>query len=255
MAIRSGSGYGPARTSLAPERYAPFSNSRPPPPPGGGTAPMPVPARSSAPPASARSSIPVRKVGKKKRPATAPAELELEVTTGGGGPPSAPAAGAARIRVGKRGAPDDFTAGPSFQTPHFPGQGRKLPGEAFPDVGRGAGATAGDLGFRGKRVKPILGVRASYQPFAGQAQRLDGGGLRERALQRMREIANAHEQAQGRTEALDRRGALQRAARRGGAPGDVVGLGKRKRDDAPAAFVPQRRVRERSAGPQRYTLM
>ena len=82
-----------------------------------------------------------------------------------------------------------------------------------------------------------------------------GGGRRERALQRMRELGNAHEQAQGRTEALDRRGAMQRTARRGGAPGDVVCLGKRKRDDTPAAFVPQRRVRARSAGPQRYTLM
>ena len=115
VALRSG--YGPAR--MAPERYAPFaSNPGAPPPPGGGTAPMPI--RAGIPPQSApaRNSLPVRKTEKqkpkKKRPATAHELDELEVETGGGGPPSAPCAGAARIRVGKRGLPDDAAVGPGY---------------------------------------------------------------------------------------------------------------------------------------------
>ena len=82
-ALRSGSGYGPARTGrMAPERYAPFtSNSGPPPPPGGGTAPFPVRAAIAQPQSAPARTLPVRKTGKarKKRPATAPELDELEV--------------------------------------------------------------------------------------------------------------------------------------------------------------------------------
>ena len=263
MALRSG--YGPAR--MAPERYAPFSsNSGAPPGGGGGTAPMPI--RAAIPPQSApaRNSLPVRKTekqkSKKKRPATAPELDELEVETGGGGPPSAPSAGAARIRVGKRGLPDDATAGPGYQRPRFPGSSNRLPAESFAGF-RGPSMSAGSLGHlgvnRGKRAPPVLGVRSSYRPFAGPAQRLDndsgGGGLRERAVQRMRELGHAHTQAQGRSEMIDRQNDLQRAVRRGGGIGDVVPLGKRKRSPGAFSRQAQPRVGGRPAGPQRFSLM
>ena len=265
VALRSG--YGPAR--MAPERYAPFtSNSGAPPPPGGGTAPMPIRATIPAQPqpASARNSVPVRKLEKqkpkKKKPTPAPAELELEVETGGGGPPSAPSAGAARIRVGKRGLSDE-SAGPSFQTRRFLGPGHQLPDESFRGF-RGPSVSAGNLNHmgsaRGKRAPPVLAVRAGYQPFAGQPQRLDTGGgadvLRERAVQRMRELGHAATQNQGRSEAIDRQNDLQRAVRRGGAYGNVVPLGKRKRSP-PNAFLRQAqpRVGGRPAGPQRFSIM
>ena len=248
VAVRGG-GYGPAR--MPPERYTPFSGPGSPPPPGGGTAPMPVPAR----PASARAPLPVKKVEKRAEKARnvkkkGKAE-EVEVETGGG-PPTAPSSGAARVRTGKRGMPDDFGDGPSFR--RFPGRGQRLPDESFPSVGRGPSATAGSLGMSGKRAPPALAVRAGYQPFAGQPQRLDdGGSLREKAIQRMRELGHQHAQRERKTEMLDRQNDLQRAIRRGGARGDVVPLGKRRREDQDA-FAPRRRVGERPAGPQRFSI-
>ena len=173
-------------------------------------------------------------------------------TGGAPPPPTAPAAGATRIRAGKRGPGDDFGDGPMFG--RFPGRGQKLPDESFPAVGRGPSSSAGALGLGGKRAPPTLVARAGYQPFAGQAQRLDGGGgLREKAVQRMRELGHQHAQTERRSEMLDRQNDLQRAIRRGGARGDVVPLGKRKRESQDA-FVPRRRTGERPSGPQQFRI-
>jgi hypothetical protein len=253
-AIAMRSGYGPAR--MPPERYAPFASSQGPPPPGGGTAPMPIRAALPARPATApgRNPIPVKKAEKPK-PKKKKVEEEIEVETGGNNPPTAPSAGAARIRAGKRGPGDDYGDGPAFS--RFTGRGQKLPADSFPAAGRGPSATAGSLGVGGKRAAPVLAVRAGYQPFAGQAQRLDGpavgGGLREKAAQRMREIGHQHAQKERKSEMLDRQNDMQRAIRRGGAQGDVVPLGKRKRESQDA-FVPRRRTGDRPTGPQRFRI-
>jgi hypothetical protein len=80
-----------------------------------------------------------------------------------------------------------------------------------------------------------------------------GGGLREKATQRMRELGHQHAQTERKSEMLDRQNDMQRAIRRGGARGDVVPLGKRKRESQDA-FVPRRRTGERPTGPQRFRI-
>jgi hypothetical protein len=80
-----------------------------------------------------------------------------------------------------------------------------------------------------------------------------GGGLREKAIQRMRELGHQHAQTERKSEMLDRQNDMQRAIRRGGARGDVVPLGKRKRESQDA-FVPRRRTGERPTGPQRFRI-
>ena len=119
--------------------------------------------------------------------------------------------------------------------PRFPGEGRKL--DKFGTV-----------------------------PFSGRAQRLpENGGdgrdtrnldLREKAMQRMRELGHQHAQTERKSEMLDRQNDLRRAVRRGGARGDVGVIGeKRKRSqDANPTFAPRRRTGARPEGPQRFTL-
>ena len=111
-------------------------------------------------------------------------------------------------------------------------------------------------GFRQLGRGNILVTTPGYQAFAGTAQRLDAPNLRENARQRRRDIGQLHDQQNRRTEALERqneRSSMQaRAARRGGAVGDVVPLGKRVAAQEP--FTTRRRVGERPAGPQRFTM-
>ena len=95
------------------------------------------------------------------------------------------------------------------------------------------------------------------QLFTGQAQRIpfpDAHGLRANAIQRMRELAERGAQARQGRETVDRMNDLGRALRRGGAPGDVEGPGKRKR--AAQRFAPntRRRTGERPPGPQTFRL-
>ena len=223
--------YGPAR--LPRERIAPFQGGGPPAQPGGATAPMPT--RNPKKPKKAR-------------------EEEVEATTGGSNPPTAPAAGAARVRATKRGAGDDFGDGPMFR--RFPGRGQRLPDESFPAVGRGPSASAGSLGLGGKRPPPILSVRAGYQSFSGQAQRLPSDNLRANAVQRMREIGHQGDQKRRGREMLDRQADLGRALRRGGATGDVQDLGKRKRQDIDPnpRKNPIRKMGDRPSGPQQFSI-
>ena len=75
--------------------------------------------------------------------------------------------------------------------------------------------------------------------FKGKAQRLPDGpsgglaGVREQAIQRMVDIARRAEQQTTRNQNFQRLAENQRRMRRGGAPGDVAALGKRKREPSP----------------------
>ena len=100
-----------------------------------------------------------------------------------------------------------------------------------------------------------LPVTPSFVPFSGQAQRLpDENNLRANAIQRMRELGHQGMQARRGREMVDRMGDLGRAIRRGGQRGDVVGPGKRKREEEEFAPVPRRREGLRPAGPQMFSI-
>ena len=72
----------------------------------------------------------------------------------------------------------------------------------------------------------------------------------------MREIAEQGSQRTRAAEMADRMGDLRRAIRRGGARGDVVGPGKRKREDDRIDPNPSDRPRrgDRLTGPQRFSI-
>ena len=79
--------------------------------------------------------------------------------------------------------------------------------------------------------------------------------LRANAQKRMHELGHSKSQGEKRAAMGERRNDLDRAVRRGGAMGDVVGLGKREREGGDTSqFVPRRRVGERAPGPQTFTL-
>jgi hypothetical protein len=83
----------------------------------------------------------------------------------------------------------------------------------------------------------------------------DEHGLRANAIQRMQELGHQGMQRRRAGEMIDRMGDLGRALRRGGARGDIVGQGKRKRDDAEEfAPYPRQRVGGRPAGPQQFSI-
>ena len=97
----------------------------------------------------------------------------------------------------------------------------------------------------------------SFVPFSGRAQRLpedQGGNLRANAIQRMRELGHQGEQRRRGREMVDRMGDLGRAIRRGGARGDVVPLGKRKRDAEIFAPNTRQRIGDRPVGPQQFSI-
>ena len=98
----------------------------------------------------------------------------------------------------------------------------------------------------------------SFVPFSGRAQRLpednQGSNLRANAIQRMREIHEQGMQRRRGREMVDRMGDLGRALRRGGARGDVVPLGKRKRDAEVFAPNPRQRIGDRPVGPQLFSI-
>jgi hypothetical protein len=73
----------------------------------------------------------------------------------------------------------------------------------------------------------------------------------------MQELGDQHIQRRRRREMVDRMGDLGRAIRRGGAPGDVVAPGKRKRDAFEAEIFapnPRQRIGDRDPGPQRFSI-
>ena len=70
----------------------------------------------------------------------------------------------------------------------------------------------------------------------------------------MRELGHQGTQRRRGREMVDRMGDLGRALRRGGAMGDVVALGKRKRDTEEFAPNPRQRVGDRPAGPQTFSI-
>jgi hypothetical protein len=95
----------------------------------------------------------------------------------------------------------------------------------------------------------------AFVPFSGQAQRLpDEHNLRANAVQRMREVHEQGMQRRRGREMVDRMSDLGRAIRRGGARGDIVGPGKRKREEEEFAPDPRRRVGAGPAGPQRFSI-
>ena len=111
---------------------------------------------------------------------------------------------------------------------------------------------ARSLGGVGKAGGVVTG---GFQAFSGRAQRIpDERGLRAAAVQRMQELGHAKSQGASSAAMGERMGDLARAVRRGGATGDVVGLGKRKREGAGPRFAPRQRVGERAPGPQTFTM-
>ena len=78
--------------------------------------------------------------------------------------------------------------------------------------------------------------------------------MRANAMQRMRELGHQGMQARRGREMVDRQADLGRALRRGGAMGDVVPLGKRKRDAEVFAPNPRQRTGDRAPGPQQFSI-
>ena len=99
---------------------------------------------------------------------------------------------------------------------------------------------------------------ASLVPFSGRAQRLpednQGGNLRANAIQRMRELGHQNAQPRRGREMVDRQADLGRALRRGGGQGDVVPLGKRKRDAEISGPNPRQRTGDRAPGTQQFSI-
>ena len=203
--------FGPAR--LPRERMAPFqSNNQPPPAPGGATAPMPLPPEA---PRARVESVPIRReYFPRARPKSAPQPPAP--------PPPAPMPVEPK-RPAKRKAPQQD--GPMTLKPYRQprGPGRKLDDD-----------------------KP------GFQPFSGRAQRLPEDGpsaaVVDAARQRMVEIARRHQQETTRRQNFEALVQNERRARRGGARGDVVPLGKRK---APEPDEPRTILRRAEAEPRR----
>ena len=215
--------YGPAR--LPRERLAPFMGGGPPPAPGGATAPMPVRQRQTpqpAPSAPAPPRFPGRGQKLPDQPAFTPfsgraQRLPDEPEVVTPTPPRPP----------KRKGYDSGAGAKMPRTSKFQGRGQRLPDEP------------------------------KFTPFSGRAQRLPGeNDLRANAIQRMREIAEQGSQRTRAAEMVDRMGDLRRAIRRGGARGDVVGPGKRKREEDRIDPNPSDRPRrgDRLTGPQRFSI-
>lgn len=218
--------YGPSR--LPRERLAPFMGGGPPPAPGGMTAggvtaPMPVRQRQTprpAPPAPAPPRFPGRGQKLPDQPAFTPfsgraQRLPDEPQVVTPTPPRPP----------KRKGYDLGGGVKIPKTSRFQGRGQKLPDEP------------------------------AFTPFSGRAQRLPGeNDLRANAIQRMREIAEQGRQRARAAEMVDRMGDLRRAMRRGGARGDVVGPGKRKREEDTFEPNPRARRGDISTGPQRFSI-
>ena len=194
------------------------------------------------------------------RPASAPIkktkprkpEDEIAATTGNR-PGSAPSAGAEAIRV-KRGAEGGQGGGYNPRAPfagrapaaRFIGAGNKLdPEEAF-GIGPGRkGLIAGaSNGFR------TLGVRGSYDAFAGRSQKLDDPDLRERARRRMREIGIAAEEAQSSSAVRQMVATIgnKRDAPEPNIPRTIL------RKPEVAIPVRRRRMGDRNPGPQRFDI-
>jgi len=70
----------------------------------------------------------------------------------------------------------------------------------------------------------------------------------------MRELGHQGMQKRRGREMVDRMGDLGRAVRRGGGQGDVVPLGKRKRDPEVFAPNPRQRIGDRIPGPQKFSI-
>ncbi len=236
--------YGPAK--LAKSRYAPFQSAQQPPPPGGATSPMPVEQRRR------RREVPIRREYFPVRPTPAPPPPPSPPPDGGGGVEPVPIIAAIPRTIKRKVEPPVGISGKGPRVPRFAGTGHRLPeGDGF----RGPSATLGQLGAIGKHSPPTIISRPGYEPFSGRAQRLpDEHGLRANAIQRMRELGHQGMQKRRASEMLDRKDDMGRALRRGGARGDVVGLGKRKRDAEEFAPNPRQRKGDRPVGPQRFSI-
>ena len=85
--------------------------------------------------------------------------------------------------------------------------------------------------------------RDKFVPFSGTPQKLDPE-LHRMAVEKMADLGRQKTQETRKREMLDRRDDLRRAMRRGGAQGDVVPLGRRKRETNPVVEnKPRRRPR------------
>ena len=88
--------------------------------------------------------------------------------------------------------------------------------------------------------------REKLVPFSGTPQKLDPE-LHRLAVQKMADLGYQKMQQSKKREMLDRQDDLRRAIRRGGKQGDVVPLGRRKRETNPVVENQPRR-RPRPAG-------
>ena len=120
------------------------------------------------------------------------------------------------------------------KTNRFPGTGYQLEPKGFPF----------------ERPKTNLG------PFQGKPQRIaPESELRKNAIDRMQEIAERALQSTRKIEMVQRGKDLRRAINRGGKVGDVVPLGKRKRDGGDdRGTVAARKTRDVAPGLQRYSI-
>ena len=218
-------------------------------------------------------------------------EIPIEYNTGGGRPPPPPGAGAIARSYGPAkipkermnpfqgggpppapgGATSPYPAGPRIKplppplAPQIPATiARKRKGyqpepmiATEPIIRKRKGSPPRGPGYRigPSQPTPRQPNPSGFTPFTGRPQRLspDNVDLREKAIQRMRELGHKGEQHRKGREMVDRMGDLGRAIRRGGAQGDVVGPGKRKNEEV-FAPNPRRRTGDRPTGPQRFDI-
>ena len=148
----------------------------------------------------------------------------------------------------KRPIIDVMGGGKKPRVPRFPGQGHQI--DDF-------GPSGGGLGLP-KRDVPS---RPGFSAFSGRSARLPESapsqGVREAALERMKDVYKRKQQETARGKAFAQRVAEDAKKRRGGAPGDVVPLGKRKEREPEMRSILRKpvaaegpRARQRLYGPR-----
>ena len=156
--------------------------------------------------------------------------------------------------TGQRLPPDEIPA--EIYTPQVPPAGVRIKRKGSDIIGKKEKAYisqqaergGGRFGGRGKPQRLDPEEFTGFRPFSGTPQKLDPE-LHRLAVQKMADIGYMKMQQSRKREMLDRQDDLRRAIRRGGQRGDVVPLGRRKRETNPLVEnKPNRRARPTPKG-------
>ena len=219
-------------------------------------------------------------------------EIPITYTNSGGGPPPAPGAGAIKKSFGparlpkerltpfQGGQPPTMPGGatspmpvPAVPTsrevvsirrdffPQRPASGSGYPMPPPPKKPQKRKVETTEVSIKPKTNRfPGTGYQLDkpkpFEPFTGFSQRIPAEAeLRKNAIERMQEIAERGLQSTRKVEMVQRGKDLRRAINRGMAPGDVVPVGKRKRDgEDDRGNISKARIGDRPMGPQRFSI-